>query len=71
MSECSIVSNRRSKLMYIVLFKNYVQNLCMYSCLTNDDQSLCILLRARPNKKEMKVKPATSFNLLTIFIHKK
>ena len=30
-----------------------------------------ILLRARRNEKEMKVKPATSFKLLTIFIHKK
>ena len=30
-----------------------------------------ILLRARHNEKEMKVKPATSFKLLTIFIHKK
>ena len=30
-----------------------------------------IMLRARRNKKEMKVKPATSFKLLTIFIHKK
>ena len=29
------------------------------------------LLRARRNEKEMKVKPATSFKLLTIFIHKK
>ena len=29
------------------------------------------LLRARCNEKEMKVKPATSFKLLTIFIHKK
>ena len=29
------------------------------------------LLRARRNGKEMKVKPATSFKLLTIFIHKK
>ena len=35
------------------------------------DDTLCILLRARRNEKEMKVKPATSFNLLTIFIHKK
>ena len=30
-----------------------------------------ILLRARRNEKEMKVKPATSFKLLTVFIHKK
>ena len=30
-----------------------------------------VLLRARRNEKEMKVKPATSFKLLTIFIHKK
>ena len=29
------------------------------------------MLRARRNEKEMKVKPATSFKLLTIFIHKK
>ena len=29
------------------------------------------VLRARRNEKEMKVKPATSFKLLTIFIHKK
>ena len=29
------------------------------------------LLRARRNEKEMKVKAATSFKLLTIFIHKK
>ena len=29
------------------------------------------LLRARRNEKEMKVKPATSFKLLTIFIYKK
>ena len=29
------------------------------------------LLRARRNEKEMKVKPATSFTLSTIFIHKK
>ena len=29
------------------------------------------LLQARRNEKEMKVKPATSFKLLTIFIHKK
>ena len=29
------------------------------------------LLRARHNEKEMKVKPITSFKLLTIFIHKK
>ena len=29
------------------------------------------LLRARRNENEMKVKPATSFKLLTIFIHKK
>ena len=30
-----------------------------------------IMLRARRNKKEMKVKPVTSFKLLTIFIYKK
>ena len=30
-----------------------------------------VVLRARRNEKEMKVKPATSFKLLTIFIHKK
>ena len=30
-----------------------------------------LVLRARRNEKEMKVKPATSFKLLTIFIHKK
>ena len=30
-----------------------------------------ILLRARRNEKETKVKPATSFKLLTIFNHKK
>ena len=30
-----------------------------------------MVLRARRNEKEMKVKPATSFKLLTIFIHKK
>ena len=30
-----------------------------------------ILLRARRNEKEMKVKPATSFKLLTIFIPQK
>ena len=42
-----------------------------------DEVSLCgyvsrlVLLRARRNEKEMKVKPATSFKLLTIFIHKK
>ena len=29
------------------------------------------VLQARRNEKEMKVKPATSFKLLTIFIHKK
>ena len=29
------------------------------------------LLRSRRNEKEMKVKPATSFKLLTIFIYKK
>ena len=29
------------------------------------------MLRARRNEKEMKVKPATSSKLLTIFIHKK
>ena len=34
-------------------------------------ESLDIVLRARRNEKEMKVKPATSFKLLTIFIHKK
>ena len=30
-----------------------------------------VLLRARRNEKEMKVKPATSFKLLTIFIPQK
>ena len=29
------------------------------------------MLRAKLNEKEMKVKPATSFKILTIFIHKK
>ena len=29
------------------------------------------MLRARRNETEMKVKPPTSFKLLTIFIHKK
>ena len=29
------------------------------------------MLRAMRNEKEMKVKPVTSFKLLTIFIHKK
>ena len=29
------------------------------------------LLRAKRNEKEMKVKPAPNFKLLTIFIHKK
>ena len=33
--------------------------------------SFCSLLRARRNEKEIKVKPETSFKLLTIFIHKK
>ena len=32
---------------------------------------ICVLLRARRNEKEMKVKPATSFKLLTIFIPQK
>ena len=31
----------------------------------------CIMLRARRNEKEMKVKLATSFKLLTIFIPQK
>ena len=33
-------------------------------------EMLFVVLRARRNEKEMKVKPATSFKLLTIFIHK-
>ena len=36
-----------------------------------ESKCFLILLRARRNEKEMKVKPATSFKLLTIFIHKK
>ena len=35
------------------------------------DSQVSKMLRARRNEKEMKVKPATSFKLLTIFIHKK
>ena len=36
-----------------------------------DHEIFSTVLRARRNEKEMKVKPATSFKLLTIFIHKK
>ena len=39
--------------------------------LSRKEKNKKMLLRARRNEKEMKVKPATSFNLLTIFIHKK
>ena len=47
------------------------------ACVIAQDKALfprkkvLILLRARCNEKEMKVKPAISFKLLTIIIHKK
>ena len=43
-----------------------------YLCLASHNRDIGKqLLRARRNEKEMKVKPAASFKLLTIFIHKK
>ena len=53
-------------------FMNTPVNLTLYKNKFGlQDHCLLLLLRARRNEKEMKVKPATSFKLLTIFIHKK
>ena len=61
--------------MYYQISAKYAQGVATVKNQNNPDLLnlfyLYIMLRARRNEKEMKVKPATSFKLLTILIHKK
>ena len=59
---CTIITTPGATLFYLCLL------------IVFGDRNIAVvetLLQARRNEKEMKVKPATSFKLLTIFIHKK
>ena len=68
------VHGRRQSQSLILLLKQFMKGhglLLVYNQVLAFTNKLGLLLRAKRNEKEMKVKPATSFKLLTIFIHKK